>query len=74
MERGEAGEGMAIKTFHPNRSPDPMSERGKGMWVQREDPRALGRALGWEGGSCVTLGKTPSWGLSFLFCSMGMVV
>lgn len=51
-----------------------MSERGKGMWVQREDPRALGRALGWEGGSCVTLGKTPSWGLSFLFCSMGMVV
>lgn len=39
--RGGAGEGMAKKEISSKPEPRPMSERGKGMWVQREDPLGL---------------------------------
>lgn len=41
-------------------------------WEERRPSWALERALPWEGGSSVTLGRGPSWVLSELFHNVGV--
>lgn len=70
---GEAGEGMAGKEISPKLEPRTDVRKREGLVGAEGRPSGpLGRALGWEGGSWVTLGKPPSSGL--LLRTLGMVV
>lgn len=59
-EERKVGRGWQRKIrFQPDQKPRCQEEEMEWGWTERRASGALERALGWEGESCVTVGKSP---------------